>query len=239
MGSAERTIGDWLEAVTPERVARLVFGIGRLLCAAAVLVAMVARYYRGMAWVSLADFVAYLTIQSNAAFVVVATVAGVVALRSGLDHPRLDVARVAVLTWVVTAGILFALIVQQSGARGLRIDVAWSDIALHFVLPGFAVLDWVLSPRRHRVSFRVLVPIVGYPVVWGIITLIRGTLVGWYPYYFLDPTQISSPLQFATLSGLMLAGFAVVGVVFIALPSRGWGLAASLRTVRASGGPSG
>lgn len=224
--------------MTPARVARLVFGIGRLLCAAAVLVGMVGRYYRGAAWVGFPDFIAYLTIQSNAAYVVVATVSGVVALRSGLDHPRLDVVRVAVLTCVVTAGLLFAVIVQQSGDRGLRIDVAWSDVALHFVLPVLATLDWVLSPRRHRVSFRVIFAIVSYPVAWGIITMIRGPIVGWYPYYFLDPDQIDSPIEFAALSALMLAAFAIVGLVLVSVPSRRAGLAVTSRKARASAGPS-
>lgn len=224
--------------MTDDRVTRLAFGAGRLLCAVAVLVCMVARYIRASPWVGPIDFLAYLTIQSNIAFVVVATVGGVVALRSGLDHPRLDVPRVVVLSLVVTAGILFALILQQSGARGIRVDVPWSGIALHFVLPLFAVADWVLSPRHHRVSFRVLVAIVGYPVVWGIATMIRGPMVGWYPYYFLDPAQIDSPLEFAGLAALMLAVFAAVGSLLIAAPSRQGSLSTSRRTAPAARGPS-
>ncbi len=206
--------------MTRAGVERWVLGVGRLLCAVAVVVSMGARYERGKAWVALPDFVAYLTIQSSAAYVVVSIIGGVIALRSGLDHPRLDLARAVVLTCVVTAGIVFALIVQQSGARGLALDVPWSDIALHFVLPAIAVLDWILSPRRRRVTFRVIAVIIGYPVVWGIITMIRGPIVGWYPYYFLDPGQIQDPLEFAALSGLALAVFAIVGVVLVALPAR-------------------
>ena len=225
--------------MTGDRVARLVFGAGRLLCAVAVLVCMVARYVRASPWVGPIDFLAYLTIQSNIAFVVVAALGGVVALRSGLDHPRLDFPRVTVLSLVITAGILFALILQQSGARGIRVDVPWSGIALHFILPVFALADWVLSPRRRRVSFRVLLAVVGYPVVWGIVTMIRGSLVGWYPYYFLDPAQISSPLEFSGLAVLMLAVFAAVGSILIVAPSRQGSLTTNQRTAPAARGPSG
>ena len=69
-------------------------------------------------------------------------------------------------------------------------------------------------------SFRILFVIVGFPVVWGILTMIRGSIVGWYPYYFLDPAQIDSPLEFAALSGLALAVFAVVGVALVGSPYR-------------------
>ncbi|WP_309104616.1 Pr6Pr family membrane protein [Microbacterium sp.] len=225
--------------MTRGRVERWILGVGRLVCAAIVVVSMVARFERGKAWVGLPDFVAYLTIQSSAAFVVVATIGGIVALRSGLDHPRLDVARVVVLACVVTAGIVFALIVQQSGARGLALDVPWSDVALHFVLPAIAVLDWIVSPRRRRVSFRVLAVIVGYPVVWGIITMIRGPIVGWYPYYFLDPGQVDDPFEFAALSGTALAVFAIVGVVLVAIPPRQAAFTSERRRAPAVVAPSG
>jgi hypothetical protein len=197
------------------RFARTTFGTGRLACAAAVAISLVARYLWSAAWIDPANFFAYLTIQSNIAFVVVSTIGGVIALRSGLDHPRLDAARVLVLTYVVTAGIVFALIVQQSGARGVRIDVSWSDVALHFILPVVALADWMLSPRRTRVSFRALAWVAGYPIVWGGITMLRGPIVNWYPYYFLDPGQVSDPLEFVTLSGLALAVFLAVGTLLL------------------------
>ena len=222
--------------MTGDRVARLSLGIGRLLCAVAVAVCMVARYLRASPWVGPVDFLGYLTIQSNIAFVVVAVSAGVIALRSGLDHPRLDVARATVLSLVLTAGILFALILQQSGARGIRVDLPLSDVLLHFILPVFALADWILSPRRHRVSFRVLLAIVGFPVVWGILTMIRGSIVGWYPYYFLDPAQIDSALEFAGLAVFMLAVFAIVGSLVVAAPSRRFA-ATSPRTAPASPAP--
>lgn len=232
-------VGDGPERAAGARVRRRAFGAVRLLSAVVIVVCLIARYQWGSAWVGPADFFAYLTIESNVAFTVVAVIGGVVALRSGLDHPRLDAVRVVVLSFVVTAGALFALIVQQSGARGVRIDVPWSDIALHFVLPVVAVLEWILAPRSRRVSFRVLFVIVGYPVVWGILTMIRGPIVGWYPYYFLDPAQIGSPAEFLLLSGLMLAVFALIGVLLIAVPPRRRTAAPSSRTARAARGPSG
>ena len=221
-----------MNAMTPG-LTRAALGSGRLASAGAVSVCLVARYLWGAGWVEPTNFFAYLTIQSNIAFAVVAAIGGVLALRSGPDHPRLDVARVAVLTFVVTAGIVFALIVQQGGVRGLRIDVPWSDVGLHFVLPLFAILDWAVSPRRRRVSWSVLAGIVGYPVVWGVITMIRGPIVDWYPYYFLDPNQVGDPLEFAALSGAALLVFLAVGAALVAVAPLPLGRATP-RTVRAS-----
>ena len=211
--------------------ARMALGIGRLVLAVAVAGCLVARYLWGIGWVEPGNFFAYLTIQSNIAFAGVAGVSGVVALRRGLDHPRLDVVRGAVLTYVVTAGLVYALIVQQGAARGFPIPVPWSDVALHWVLPVFGIADWLLSRRRHGLRWRVLGVIIAYPIGWGIVTMIRGPLVDWYPYYFLDPTQVSDPLEFITLCSLALAVFGVVGSgVILTSP-------ASRRTARAAREP--
>jgi hypothetical protein len=192
---------------------RRVIGALRLAGAVVCAVALYSRFQWGLGSITFepANFFAYLTIQSNIAFVVVTSIAGVWVLRGRALNPRFDALRAGVLTCTVTAGIVFALIVQQSAARGIRVDVPWSDIVLHFVLPVVAIADWMLTPRA-RTRPTVIVFVLGYVGVWGGITILRGDLTGWYPYYFLDPIQTSSTLEFALISGIAVAVFAVVGV---------------------------
>ena len=72
--------------------------------------------------------------------------AGVIALRRDRDPRWLTVALALVLTWTITAGLVFALLVWQAGLRGIRIDVPWSDQVLHFWLPACTVIAWALAP---------------------------------------------------------------------------------------------
>jgi hypothetical protein len=190
---------------------RLVGGL-RLGSALVCTIALIFRFQWGLGSITFepANFFAYLTIQSNIAYVAVASVAGVWAFRGRALHPRFDALRAGVLTCTVTAGIVFALIVQQSAARGIRVDVPWSDIVLHFVLPVVAIADWMLTPRA-RTRLTVIVFVLGYVGVWGGITIVRGDLTGWYPYYFLDPIQTSSALEFVLISGIAISVFAAVG----------------------------
>lgn len=186
----------------------------RLIAAAVCAVALVFRFSWGFGWVGPADFFAYLTIQSNIMYVLVAGVTGVAAWRGVVSSRRLDAARAAVLTCTVTAGIVFAAIVQQSAVRGIRVDVPWSDIMLHFVLPVVAIADWMLTPRS-RVPKKVVLLVLAYVGVWGAVTMIRGSITGWYPYYFLDPSQTDGPAEFLLLSGIAVAVFVVVGLALI------------------------
>jgi hypothetical protein len=191
---------------------RTACGLARLAAALICVVALISRFIWGLGTATFTpwNFFAYLTIQSNIAFVVVATFSGLRDLTTAEDPPWLATMRSIVLSWTVTAGLVFAVIIQQAGARGFRIDVPWSDLLLHFWLPAFALLDWVFAPGRGRGLWRALPIVLVYPVLWGAVTLVRGSFVGWYPYFFLDPAQVSGLGEFSLFCGLALAVFSIV-----------------------------
>jgi hypothetical protein len=194
-------------------------GLSRLVTAALCATALVARFIWGLGSVTFtaSNFFAYLTIQGNMAFVLVSMLAGVLALRGRRDPRWLDTARAAVLSCTISAGVVFGFLIQQAGERGLPLDVPWSDQVLHFWLPSFAILDWIFGPGRGRAQWRAIPIVLGYTVVWGILTLLRGAVVGWYPYFFLDPAQVANAGEFVLLAGLALVLFAVVSVSVVAL----------------------
>jgi hypothetical protein len=194
-------------------------GAARFIFALVELVSLVARYIWGLDTASFApgNFFAYLTIQSNIAFLVVCVVGGIVAVKSTADPPWLTNLHAVVLSWILVAGIVFAILVQQAGERGFRLEVPWSDQVLHFWLPACALLEWIISRGRGRSQWRMISLTVGYPVIWGGITLVRGAVVGWYPYFFLDPDQVTDPFEFVTYSSIALMTFAVTSTGVISL----------------------
>jgi hypothetical protein len=198
---------------------RTAVGLSRLVTAALCATALVARFIWGLGSVTFtaSNFFAYLTIQSNIAFVLVSILAGVLALRGRRDPPWLDTVRAAVLSCTISAGVVFGFLIQQAGERGLPLDVPWSDQVLHFWLPSFAILDWIFGPGRGRARWRAIPIVLGYTLVWGVFTLLRGAVVGWYPYFFLDPAQVANAGEFILLAGFALLLFAVLSVSVVAL----------------------
>lgn len=197
--------------------ARAVFAALRLITAIVCTVALVHRLFWGLSSHTIAgdNFFAYLTVQSNCALVIVLVIGAVLALRRASDPRWFTIALSLVLTWTTTAGLAFALIVWQAGIRGIRVDVPWSDQVLHFYLPACTAVAWVLTPGHRRVSWWVVPWSLVFPIVWGLVTLWRGPLVGWYPYYFLDPRQVSGPIEFVVTSAIALAIFAAVACVLV------------------------
>lgn len=206
--------------MSERETAQRVVGALRLLAAALGVVALIARFQYGLGFsVFIAsNFFGYLTVQSNIMAIGLGVVSGVVALRRHHDPAWMPALRVAVTSWMLVAGLVFALLASQAATRGYRLDVPWSDQILHFVLPAWLLLDWLLAPGERRTDVRVLLVVVGYPLVWGVATLIRGAIVGWYPYFFLDPAQVSGLGELLAYGAAALGLFALVGAILRALP---------------------
>ena len=144
-------------------------------------------------------------------------VGGVVSLPGEGVRAWLTPAGALLLIVPTTAGLAFALIVWQAGEHGIPITVPWSDVMLHFVLPAWTIVAWVFGPGRRSASWRVVPFVLLYPVVWGVFTIWRGSVIGWYPYYFLDLRQVSGLGEMALSCALALAIFAGVAVALVLL----------------------
>lgn len=197
--------------------ARAAFGLLRLTVAGVCAVALAHRLLWGLSSRTIAgeNFFAYLTVQSNCALVVVLLVGAVLAFTRAADPRWFTIALALVLTWTITAGLAFALIVWQAGIRGIRVDVPWSDHLLHFWLPTCTAIAWVLTPGHRRVTWWIVPISLAFPLLWGLVTMWRGPSVGWYPYYFLDPRQVSGPPEFLITCVAALAIFALVACMLV------------------------
>jgi len=126
-------------------------------------------------------FVSYFTVLSNLAVLVTTLRA---ARQPDADGPVYRVLRLdAVVAITVTGLVHFFLL------RPLQDLSGWpslSDTLLHMVVPGLALLGWLLVGPRPRVRFRTVLLGLVLPVAWLVYTLVVGAVSGWYPYPFID-----------------------------------------------------
>jgi hypothetical protein len=128
---------------------------------------------------------AYFTIQSN-------LIVGVTSLLLALNHDRRSrLFRVARLTGRVAITITF--IVFHVALVHLFEFERWALVAdrlLHGIVPILAVVGWLMYGPRGHTSRRILWWSLVFPAAWCAFTLIRGELIGWYPYPFIDVGQL-------------------------------------------------
>jgi hypothetical protein len=201
---------------------RIAFALLRLVVLGVGIIALVGDfdYVLGFSSFATGNWFSYFTTES--AFVLDATLAvGVLsALRWAEDPPWFVGLRIVATTYAITSGAVFAVIVAQAARHDYTVDVPWSSQLLHFWIPAYALLDWMLAPGRTAARWRLLPWVLAMPAVWAAYTLIRGPLVGWYPYFFLDPAQVGGPLEQAFYLALVAVILLAISGLFVLTSAR-------------------
>ena len=128
-------------------------------------------------------YLSYFTIDSN---LLAAAVFLILAVRRGERSAGFESVRGLALICMTVTGIVFTVLLS-----GTDVDTAipWVNDVVHSLMPIVVAVDWLLDPPRRRLTNREGLSWVLYPAIWLGYTLVKGPIVGKYPYPFLDPAN--------------------------------------------------
>ncbi len=132
------------------------------------------------------NFFSFFTIESN---IFAALVLLVTALIGDTPSPRRDLIRGAAVAYMATTGVVYGLLLSGY-TDALQTPVPWVNNVLHRLIPLVMVTDWLLAPPGRGLTYRRALVWMVFPLAYLVYSLVRGPLVGWYPYPFLDPGQV-------------------------------------------------
>ena len=116
--------------------------------------------------------------------------------------------RTAVTAYIITVGVIYYLLLS-----GLSQRQGWSmffEDMLHYVTPPLFVLDWLAFVDKRGLNWRLGLAALGFPLVYIAWTLVHGAASGWYPYPFLDVTELGYARVFLNIVGLAMVFVALV-----------------------------
>ena len=152
-------------------------------------------------------FFSYFTVLTN---LLVCVVSAILARNPGHDGLVWRVARLSALSGITMTGVVHWFLLR------MLVDLqGWSlamDNILHLVVPALALVGWLLFGPRPRIRGAVVVTSLLYPVAWLAYTLLVGRVSGWYPYPFLDVTELG-PRAVATACAGLTAALLALSVV--------------------------
>ena len=141
---------------------------------------------------NIAHFFSFFTIQSN-------IIGAVILLYGGLVIPAKtrvwDLIRGGATIYLMLTGVIYNLLLVDISEE-LQTTIPWVNHVLHIVMPLVMVIDFLLIPLVHRLQFRQTIVWSLYPLAYFAYSLIRGPIVDWYPYPFLDPRENGYPQVF-------------------------------------------
>ena len=172
------------------------------------------------------NFLSFFTIDSNIAAAAILLIGvGLSIAGRTVDPVWFAVSRASVTTYMVVTGIVYNLLL-----RGVELPqgstLGWSNEVLHLIAPTYLLIDWLFAPGRRPLGAKRIWPILVFPILWVVYTLVRGPFVidqvygnaFWYPYPFLNPNTSAngylSVAFYVVLIALVISATAV-GVLWV------------------------
>jgi len=132
----------------------------------------------------LVNYFSYFTILSNLIGATLLLV-GVVRWRTPRSD-RIDRLRGGAVVYLMVTFIVFALLLADTD---VDLSIPWVNSVLHEIIPIVIVIDWLIDPPTARLTNRQGLLWLSFPAAWIVYALVRGAIVGRYPYPFLDPAN--------------------------------------------------
>jgi hypothetical protein len=147
-------------------------------------------------------FLGFFTILANIGTALVAT-AVASGSTSGLARPK---AKFVAATSITLVGLVYSLWLRNSwDPQGLQ---KLADIALHDAVPVLFVGMW-LAGLHEQLKWRDILAALVPPVLYCLYALARGTVDGFYAYWFLNPAT-QAPGEMAAIIAVLLAAVTVI-----------------------------
>lgn len=133
--------------------------------------------------------------------------------RAGQFFDRPSV-RTAILAYIIIVAVIYHyLLAKLWNPQGWQLI---ADTIEHVVTPALYVIDWVLFVPKGTVKWKSAVVWLGYPLVYAAYSLIHGAVTGFYPYPFINVSNLGYDKVLINMAVLVLVflglGLALIGI---------------------------
>ncbi|MEJ7625002.1 MAG: Pr6Pr family membrane protein [Pyrinomonadaceae bacterium] len=122
--------------------------------------------------------------------------------------------RTAVAVYITVVGLVYTLVLRSIwNPSGLALI---ADRTLHDLVPVLYLLYWLALVGKNGLNWSGPLCWLVYPLLYMTYSIVRGAIMGWYPYPFVDVTQLGYPTALGN-SALVVVAFFVIGILFVAI----------------------
>jgi len=123
----------------------------------------------------------------------------------------------AITVYITLVGVVYNVILRFLWApKGLQYVV---DELLHTVIPVLFIILWRLYVQAQGLKYKNVLAWLIYPFAYIIFTAIRGEMTGYYPYPFIDVSQLGYLMVIINSLGLIIA-FSGLSLFLVAMGKR-------------------
>ena len=115
--------------------------------------------------------------------------------------------------FIVFVGVIYHLLLSATHEpQGVQF---YTNLLFHYLIPGGMLAVWLTLVPKGRLLFRSAVLWLSFPLAYLVFALIRGEVLGDYPYFFIDVGKYGYPQVLLNAAGftmvLLVLGSALIG----------------------------
>ncbi len=165
------------------------------------------------------EYFAYFTIDSSMVAAVALAVAGIWAFQGKAETAVLNRVRLSVATYAIVVGVVYNALLRGLPGSPEDGNYVWPQAPneiLHVWALVFIFLDFALTTVANPPKFKQIWWVLLFPLAWVLFTIIRGMSSGWWPYWFLNPTDKGGVSQmveyiFGIMAFMLVSAVAATG----------------------------
>ncbi len=155
------------------------------------------------------DYFTYFTILSNILVAVILTMLFLNPLRDGKVF---RVLRLDTVLMITVTGVVYNLVLAADAK-----NVGWQVLANsleHQITPIVTVVVWLLVGPRGWINLRTIAWAFALPIGWLVYALIRGAIIGAYPYPFLDVVTLGYGTVLINVLGIVVFALVILLILW-------------------------
>ena len=167
-----------------------------------------------------AEYFAYFSI-------VTAIVAGLFLITTGFglllnieDTKWVEVARLSLAVALIVVGVVYHALLAGAANDVRDGDYAWPVLPneiIHTYAPILAVIEYLISVKAFRIRLRAFVWVAVFPLIWLVLSIVRGIATNWWPYWFINPNGEAGLGGMLTYISAITVFFLVLGLAVLGL----------------------
>ena len=154
------------------------------------------------------EYFSYFTIQTSLLAIVTLSVAGWSAWTGRTETRVMNIVRLSTVTFTIVVTLVYNMLLRGLPDAAADGDYVWPILPneiLHVWAAVFMLIDWILSSRRINLRIRTMFWVLVFPLAWLVYSIIRGLMVDWWPYWFINPNEPAGVTGMLTyIVGIML-----------------------------------
>jgi len=159
--------------------------------------------------------------------IVTAIVAGMFLTTTGFglllnieDTKWVEIARLSLAVALIVVGVVYHALLADAANDVRDGDYAWPVLPneiIHTYVPILAVIEYLISVKAFRIRLRAFIWVAVFPLMWLLLSIVRGTGTNWWPYWFINPNGEAGLVGMLTYIAAITVFFLVLGLTVLGL----------------------